>query len=350
MATEVIRVTVLGASGYAGAELLRLLVRHPNAEIVAVGAAKAEGETVGSLYPHLAPIAGMRFEALGAEEVAGRADMAFLALPHGESMSIVPRLLEAGVRVVDLGGDFRLNAEQYPEWYGFDHAAPEWLAKAVYGLPELFADTIRGSALVANPGCYPTAVALAVVPCLRAGLIEPTGVVVDAKSGLSGAGRTPGSGTHFSHADGSVRPYKAGGVHQHTPEIERVLEMAAGAVASVTFVPHLVPMTRGVLVTCYARVARSAEAPDLLAALSETYGGSPFVRVLDEGELPDTKRVLGSNAVELGAAVDARTETAVLVGAVDNLVKGAAGQAIQNLNLMYGFPETAGLDALAVYP
>lgn len=345
-----VKVAVLGASGYTGAELLRLLAGHPGAEVGVIGARTAAGEAVGSLYPHLSPFADRPFEALEPGEVAGRARFAFLALPHGESMRMAPALCEAGLRVVDLAGDFRLPAEAYPQWYGFDHAAPAWLAKAVYGLPELFADDIRGADLVANPGCYPTPAALGLVPLARAGLVELRGVIVDAKSGISGAGRTPTASTHFVHADESVRPYKAGGVHQHTPEMERVLEMATGSGASVTFVPHLVPSTRGVLTTCYAPLARRATTADLLDALSKAYAESSFVRVLPQGTLPDTKRVTGSNVLELGAVVDRRTGTAIVAGAVDNLVKGAAGQAVQNFNLMQGFPETEALEALALYP
>lgn len=340
------RVAVLGASGYTGAELLRLLAGHP-AEVTAIGAATSAGQTVGSLYPHLAPYADLVFEDLGAADVAGRADIAFLALPHGESMTMAPALLEAGIRVIDLAGDFRLDPAAYPDWYGFEHTAPEWSAKAVYGLPELFAPDIRDAALVANPGCYPTPVALGLVPLIRAGLVDPTSVVVDAKSGISGAGRSPTESTHFPAAHGSVHPYKAGGVHQHTPEIERALDAAAGA---VTFVPHLVPTSRGVLTTCYAPLASGADTGPLLDTLNEAYASAPFVRVLPEGTLPDTKRVLASNTVELGVAVDGRTGTAVVAGTVDNLVKGAAGQAIQNLNLMLGLPEETGLTALAVYP
>ena len=335
-------VAVLGASGYTGAELLRLLATHPELEVAAIGAASAAKKPVTSRYPHLDAYAGRSFEDLQPDDVVGRAEVALLALPHGEGASVAPALLEAGLRVVDLSGDFRLPAGEYPNWYGYEHPAPAWLEKAVYGLPELFADEIRGSVLVANPGCYPTAVLLGLVPLAKASLIETDGIVIDAKSGVSGAGRTPSDSTHFATADGSVRPYKAGGVHQHTPEIERYLG------GSVTFVPHLVPTTRGVLTTSYAPT--TTDSATLLAALNEAYSSAPFVRVLPEGTLPDSKRVQGSNVCELGVAVDGRTGTAVVIGAVDNLVKGAAGQAIQNLNLMLGLPETTGLEAQAVYP
>jgi N-acetyl-gamma-glutamyl-phosphate reductase len=335
-------VAVLGASGYTGAELLRLLAVHPDLDIRAIGASAAAGEPVTSRYPHLDAYAHRVFEDLRPADVVGRVEVALLALPHGESAAVAPPLLEAGLRVVDLSGDFRLPADQYPAWYGYEHPSPAWLEKAVYGLPELFADEIRDAVLVANPGCYPTAVLLGLAPLAKAGLIEVEGIVIDAKSGVSGAGRTPTDSTHFATADGSVRPYKAGGVHQHTPEIERYIG------ASVTFVPHLVPTVRGVLTTSYAPT--SSDATTLLAALNEAYSEAPFVRVLSEGTLPDSKRVQGSNVCELGVAVDGRSGIAVIVGAVDNLVKGAAGQAIQNVNLMLGLPETMGLEAQAVYP
>ena len=338
MGTSALSVAVLGASGYAGAEALRLLSVHPRAEVTVLGAGTAAGKAVDALYPHLHPYAGRVFEDPGPDEVAARADAALLALPHGESASLAPALVEAGVRVVDLSGAFRLTAGDYPSWYGFEHPAPAWLDKAAYGLPELFGETIPGAQLVANPGCYPTAALLALVPLLRAGVIEPDGIVIDAKSGLSGAGRHPSQATHFAASDGSVRPYKPGRVHQHVPEIER------HAGATVTFVPHLVPATRGLLATCYARLRGG----DPGHVLTEAYEGRPFVRVLPEGALPDTKRVTGSNMVEVAATTDG--STAVVMAALDNLVKGGAGQAVQNLNLMHGFPETMGLDHPAVYP
>ena len=337
-------VAVLGASGYTGAELLRLLATHPELEVAAIGASSAAGEPVSARYPHLDAYADRSFEDLQADDITERAEFAFLALPHGEAAAVAPALLEAGMRVVDLSGDFRLPADAYPSWYGYEHPSPAWLEKAYYGLPELFADAIQGAALVANPGCYPTAVLLGLVPLATDGLIEPGSLVVDAKSGVSGAGRTPTDPTHFATADSSVRPYKAGGVHQHTPEIEQYL----GSDWSVTFVPHLVPTTRGVLTTSYVKT--TSDAATLLAALNEEYSAAPFVRVLPEGTLPDSKRVQGSNVCELGVAFDGRTGTAIVIGAVDNLVKGAAGQAIQNLNMMLGFPETTGLEAQAVYP
>jgi N-acetyl-gamma-glutamyl-phosphate reductase len=345
---EKLSVATYGASGYSGAELIRLLAGHPSAELTFATAGERARQRLGDVYPHLAPFADLVLEPADAD-ITGRANLAFLALPHGESSKIAPRLLDHGVRVVDLAGDFRLPAEAYPRWYGFDHAAPEWLDKAVYGLPELFAEDIAGADLVANPGCYPTAAALALVPLVRDELVEPNGILIDAKSGVSGAGAKPTATVHYAHTEGSVRPYKVG-THQHTPEIELILDRASGLATSVTFVPHLVPAVRGVLVTCYARLTGEHDLDALASAVATAYKGAPFVRALPPGVMPDAKRVTGANVCEVGVALDSRTGTVVVAAAVDNLVKGAAGQAIQNMNLMFGFGETAGLPTIGVYP
>jgi N-acetyl-gamma-glutamyl-phosphate reductase len=342
-----VRVAVLGASGFSGGELLRLLAGHPGVQIVAAGASERAGLTVGDVHPHLAPLGALPLEALG-PDVAERCDVAFLALPHGTSAELAPALLERGARVIDLAGDFRLPPEEYPTWYGFDHPSPEWLGKAVYGLPELFRADIPGAQLVANPGCFSTAAALALVPAVRGGLIDGP-VAIDAKTGVSGAGAKPTATVHYAHTEGSVRPYRVG-THQHTPEIERVLGTAGGRDVAVTFVPHLVPAVRGVLVTCYARLAGGAGTDDLQRALAGAYAGEPFVRALAGGAMPDPKRVEGSNVCEVGASADPRTGTAIVVAALDNLVKGAAGQAIQNMNLLFGFDETTALPVLGMYP
>jgi N-acetyl-gamma-glutamyl-phosphate reductase len=346
-----IRVAVLGASGYAGGELVRLLAAHPATALTYLGANSSVGATLGTVHPHLAPlaVAGEPLREMVLEVVAEAADVAFLALPHGASATLAPGLVEAGLHVIDLGGDFRLPADAYPEWYGFEHPAPGWLAKAVYGLPELFGEELAGALLVANPGCYPTPVILGLAPLLVAGLIEPGPIRVDGKTGLSGAGRAPSDATTFSATEESVRPYRVPR-HQHTPEMERGIERACGAAVDVLFVPHLVPTVRGVMTTAYATATGGATTASLTECLGAAYEGRPFVRVLPAGEMADTKRVRGSNAVELQAVVDERTGTAVVVGAVDNLVKGAAGQAIQNLNVVAGFPEEEGLPLVGVYP
>src|SRR5437899_9291850 len=259
-----IRVAVLGASGHSGGELLRLLAAHPGTELVAAGACEHAGMSLADVHPHLAPLSGITLEALG-PEVAERCDVAFLALPHGTSAGLAPALLERGARVIDLAGDFRLPAEEYPTWYEFEHPSPAWLDKAVYGLPELFRADIPGAQLVANPGCFATAAALALAPAARAEMLGAP-IIVDAKTGVSGAGAKPTATVHYAHTEGSVRPYRVG-THQHTPEIERVLSVAGGGDVRVTFVPHLVPAVRGVLVTCYAPFAGSLG--DLHGALAQ---------------------------------------------------------------------------------
>jgi N-acetyl-gamma-glutamyl-phosphate reductase len=252
---------------------------------------------------------------------------------------------------VDVGADFRLAAEDYPEWYGFEHPAPVWIDKAAYGITELFRERIAGSSLVANPGCYPTPVALGLAPLLAAGLVTPERIVVDGKSGVSGAGSALDPRTQFASLDGNVQAYRVS-AHQHTPEIELALELATGLRPTVTFVPHLVPAVRGIVTTVYASLAPGTETSGtpLRQALREAYEDEPFVRVLGEGEAPNPKHVAGSNGCELAVEVVARSRTAVVLGAIDNLGKGAAGQAVQNLNAMFGLPETEGLSAIGVYP
>ncbi|MFL5799727.1 MAG: N-acetyl-gamma-glutamyl-phosphate reductase [Actinomycetota bacterium] len=350
MTDETIPVAVLGASGFSGAELLRLLVEHPRLEVTFVGAHDAAGQRLGDVWPHLAPFADRMLEPNDALD-PGSVGAAFLALPAGHSSRIVPAFAERGVRVVDVGPDFRLPPADYPAWYGFDHSAPAWVEKAAYGLTEVFREEIRGAAIVANPGCYPTPVLLGLWPLVKAGLTEGD-VVVDGKSGISGAGKTPTAQSHFASLDGSVRAYRVGR-HQHTPEMERILGRTSAG-PSVTFVPHLVPAVRGIVTTSYVRVAAGATADDLRATLVAGYGGEPFVRVLPAGTTPDPKRLAGTNVCELAVEVDTHASgargTAVVIGAIDNLGKGAAGQAVQNLNVMLGMEEGAGLATVGVYP
>ena len=345
------RVAVLGVSGYAGGELVRLLAAHRHADVTFLGAKDSAGKTLAEVHPHLVslPIAAQSLAVIETDAIADSADLVFCALPNGASSTLVPGLLEAGARVIDLAGDFRLPAEAYPEWYGFEHPAPALLEKAVYGVPELFGAQIDGAELVANPGCYATAAILGLAPLLAEGLIESGAIRVDGKTGLSGAGKVVTESTSYSSTEESLRPYRVPG-HQHTPEIERGLELATGAEPRVLFVPHLVPAVRGVLTTSYATLTEGVTTEALTEALTATYAGRAFVRVIAPGGMVDSKRTRGTNVIELQAVADPRTGTAVVIGALDNLVKGAAGQAIQNMNLALGLDEAEGLPTLAVYP
>lgn len=346
------KAAVVGGSGYTGAELLRLLSRHPELEVVHVTASSNAGAPVAELYPGLAPAyEGVRFEAFDAEAPdIGRwsdgLDVAFVALPHGESQRHMAALVERAAHVVDVGADFRLPAATYEQWYGEAHQAPELLGAFAYGLPELFRQEIRAFPHVANPGCYPTAAVLALAPAVARGLVEPAGIVVDAVSGISGRGRSVSAGNLFSEANESVSAY---GLldHRHTAEMEMALSAVGGAPAQVLFTPHVAPMTRGILATCYARPAVTGlTTAALLDAYRDFYGDEPFVRVVDEPA--PTKAAWGANTVLLTPRFDPRTGTVVVVSAEDNLVKGAAGQAIQNANLLLGIDETTGLDTVGV--
>ncbi len=346
-----VRVAVLGASGFAGGELLRLSVDHPAIDVTFLGASASVGKTLGEVHPHLAslPQGGDLLREISADAVSASADVAFCALPHGASAALAPALLETGVKVIDLAGDFRLPASAYPDWYGFEHPAADWLGKAIYGLPELFGDQLPGAQLIANPGCFPTPVILGVSPLLSAGLVESGTIHVDGKTGLSGAGRGQNDAALYTSSEESVRPYRLPR-HQHTPEMERGLELATGFTPTVLFAPHLVPAVRGVVTTCFAPLAPGVSTDDLTECLTEIYAARPFVRVMRAGEMVDSKRTRATNVVELQALADPRTGTAVVIGALDNLVKGAAGQAIQNLNVSQGWNEAVGLPTVAVVP
>lgn len=337
-----ITVGILGASGYAGSELLRLLAAHPEMDVRLAGADSQAGTRVADLYPNLAAAhPDLVFTPATAEDCDGL-DLVFLGLPHGLSQEIVPQLRGRVKWIVDAAADFRLkDPALYVQWYGQQHPAPELLGEAAYGIPELFRDELVGAELVAVAGCYPTGAALAVAPFVRAGLIEATGVIVDAASGLSGAGRPPKAHTTFAAASENMTAY---GLldHRHTPEIEQ----ATGA--QVLFTPHLVPMTRGILSTIYATPAAGATRHDLLSCLADTYAGEPFVVVDDR--IPSTKAVSGSNCAHLTARHDERTGRLLVISAIDNLVKGTSGQAIQCANVLAGLPETTGLPLAGLLP
>jgi N-acetyl-gamma-glutamyl-phosphate reductase len=343
------KVAVVGASGYTGVELLRLLAGHPEVEVTCVTSRQQAGQPLCAAFPSLTGIYALNFEALEPAELAGRADLVFLAVPHQAAMGMVPQLLAAGCRVVDLSADYRLrDAAVYAEWYE-PHQTPELLAEAVYGLPELYREAIRSARLIANPGCYPTSVALALAPLLRHGLIDPATIIVDSKSGTSGAGRAAKVDTLYCEVN---EGFKAYGLprHRHTPEIEQTLSAVAGTPVIISFTPHLVPANRGILSTCYASLQGDLTPADLLEFYRRDYAGERFVRILPERVLPNIGQVRGSNFCDLGLTVDPRTRRVVVVAAIDNLVKGAAGQALQNMNLMLGCAETAGLQGAPVFP
>ena len=405
------RVAVLGASGYAGGELVRLLVRHPEVELVAVAGSSRAGEPMAAVFPHLRGIVDLDLADAASPTLWDDLDLdlVFLALPHGQAAELLGRVFPAaadrGVRVIDLSGDLRLPASLYEPWYGRPAADPALQAQAVYGLSELFADRIRGARLVANPGCYATAVLLALAPLAAAGGLAGGPVVVDAKSGVSGAGRGASAATAFAEVNENFYPYKVGR-HQHTPEVEHVLAQLAGRPVTVLLTTHLLPVTRGILATCYVRppedwwpsppagggataaaaaascasawqpagafagatdatrsapgapahpkAVGAAEVPDFAVALHDLYRsfyeGRPFVRVLPPGQVPAIKNVQGSNFCDLGVHYDPRSGWITVFAAIDNLVKGAAGQAVQNLNLMAGWDETTGLDLVPLFP
>jgi len=339
-----LRVGVIGASGYSGAELLRLLSGHPRVDIAIATADRSAGRLITEVYPQLTPCQGMRFTALDPRAVAREADAVFVALPPGESTMVVARLVAASRRVIDLGADFRLhNARLYPRWYHWRHRRPALLRQSVYGLPEWHREEIASARLVANPGCYPTAILLGLAPAVsRALAAANVPIIIDAKSGLSGAGRSANLSFQLPETHESLEAYQIG-THRHTPEIEQELARLAGRGMAVTFTPHLVPMSRGLLATMYVTLRRSVTTAALRRLYREVYAAAPFVRVL-EGGSANPKDVRGTNQCAIGVTVLTRTRQAVITSAIDNLGKGAAGQAIQNLNLMMGWPETLGLE------
>jgi len=333
------RVAILGVTGYSALELVKLLLRHPHAEIVTVTSRQEGNPHIAMVHPSLAGRIDIQCQDLGPVAVAARAECVFSCLPHGVTTSLVPHLLSAGARVIDFSADYRLrDPQQYHEWYGEKHGDPDRLTEAVYGLPELFREQIRSARLIANPGCYPTSAILALAPLLKAGCIEHEGIIIDSKSGVSGAGRTPKLTTHFPECNESVSAYNVGR-HRHTPEIEQVLSTAAEKPVSVIFTPHLIPMDRGILSTSYSVPTAGMTEERLFQTLREFYADQPFVRIVDH--LPGTKDSIDTNFCDVTVRiVRGRVLT---ISCLDNLVKGAAGAAVQNFNLIYGYPETTAL-------
>lgn len=345
-----VKVSVVGATGYTGVELVRILSRHPGAELVKLTTQSYAGRRMWEVYPHLYSFCGLTGEKLDLPALIEESDVIFIALPHGHSVPVAKEAVQGGKKVVDLGADFRLKDRRtYEAWYKVEHAAEELLKRAAYGLPELYREEIARASLVANPGCYPTGAVLGLAPLLKNGLIDPDTIIIDAKSGVSGAGRALSLGTHFCEVNENFKAYGVAS-HRHTPEIEQELSRLAGRPVTVSFTPHLLPVNRGILSTVYASLAGPVTCGELLECYRSFYAGQPFVRVLPEGILPQIKWVAGTNTCDIGLAVDLRTGRVIVVTAIDNLVKGASGQAVQNMNIMCGFPEDAALAGPSLYP
>ena len=349
-----VNVAVAGATGYMGAELLRLLAVHPKVRLAAVMASeRSAGAPIGRLIPSLRGRFDLTVEAVDAERLAARADCVMLALPYGETHRVVSVLRRHGRRVVDLSSDYRLrSAAEFETWYMTPHTDPDGLAEAVYGLPELYRKEIAGTRLVANPGCYPVGALLAILPLIKSGLGRHRGIIIDSKSGVTGAGsmsQKPDPMYLYAEQNENLLAYGVA-KHRHTPEIEQALSGVVGSPVQVAFTPHLVPMNRGLFTTAYVPLARDVSTAECLGVYREAYEHEPFVRVLDEGELPKTRAVLGSNYCDVAVVVDRRVGHAVCLSAIDNLGKGGSAQAIQNLNIMHGWDERTGLEAPPVYP
>jgi N-acetyl-gamma-glutamyl-phosphate reductase len=340
------KIAIVGASGYSGEVLVQLLLNHPHAELVAVTSRQNAGQRLAQVFPKFAShpkSKTLRFVEPNVEILAKQADVAFLALPHGVAAEYAVPLIAAGCVVIDLSADFRLkSADIYKEFYAHDHPAPELLKKSVYGLPEIYREQIKKSLLIASPGCYPTSILLPVIPLLKNSLIKPTGIIADSLSGVSGAGRKAETDYLFCECNESVRPY---GVpkHRHLSEIEEQLSLAAKSPVVIQFTPHLIPVNRGILTTLYLEPKEKLSDGKIAACYKKFYGSEPFVRLLDGKNLPDTKNVVGTNIIEIAWRLDSRTSRLIVMSAEDNLVKGASGQAVQSMNILCGFPETAGL-------
>jgi N-acetyl-gamma-glutamyl-phosphate reductase len=350
MSSRNLTIAIVGSSGYTGGELMRLLLNHPHATVTSITSEKSAGKPIASLFPHLAGLTDLVCEPLDPDKIAKKADFVFLALPHVTAQEAAFRFHKLGKKVVDLSADYRLSdPAQYETWYEHCHQYPELLKQAIYGLPELHREQVRKASLVANPGCYPTSAILGLAPLLKQGTIDDRSIIVDSKSGVSGAGRSPSLPHHFPEVNEGLMAYKIG-THRHTPEIEQELSVVAGKPVTISFTPHLIPMNRGILTTIYASLNAASDTGRLHALYREFFRSEPFVRVLDPGQFPNVRHVRGSNFCDIGVYADSRTNRAVVVTAIDNLVKGASGQAIQNMNLMMGFDEREGLKSAGLFP
>lgn len=339
-----IKIGIVGASGYTSSELIRLLISHPgDIKLELVTSRTYEGQSVAKVIPSLKGLVELKFEKFEISKLKERVDFVFLAVPHKVAMNFVPDILKQSIRIVDFSADYRLkDAEVYKDWYHVEHTSPEFIDDAVYGMPELYREEIRNAKLVANPGCYPTGAILGTLPLFKEKLVYTDNIIVDSKSGVSGAGRTPKEAYHLPTRDSNVEAYKIG-VHRHIPEIEQELSFYAKTEIKLNFTPHLIPMSRGILTTSYFKLKEQVTTDEVLEVYRDFYKNEPFVRILDKEEYPQTKAVRGSNFCDIGLEVVSRTETVVVSTAIDNLVKGASGTALHNFNIMASLKETAGL-------
>lgn len=348
--TQKCKVAIVGSTGYGGVELIRFLHFHPHVEITSVISSSTSGVSIAEGFPHLTGIVDQKLDGIDIAKMAEQVDLVFTATPSGVSTKLVPQLIDAGLKVIDLSGDFRLtDGSEYEAWYKHTAAEDKYLDQAVYGLSEIYGGNVAGAPFISNPGCYPTATLLGLIPAIKAGMIDHRSIIIDAKSGVSGAGRGTSLSSHYAEMNENFKAYKVN-KHQHIPEIEQVLSEQAGEPVTVTFTTHLVPMTRGIMSTMYASLKGEYNDQDFIDVYQQFYENRSFVRIREKGIWPATKEVFASNYCDIGFAVDERTGRVTIISVIDNIVKGAAGQAIQNLNLMMGWDEQTGLNFLPVYP
>ena len=341
-----IRVGIIGITGYTGEELLRILSKHKQAKItVLAGRATSELRDLKDIYPKYADL-NLKCYPLNIEQIKNETDVVFLALPHAVAFEVVPDLIKAGKKVIDLSADFRIkDFETYEKWYGVKHTGKEYIKDAVYGLSEIYKDEIKSAKLIANPGCYPTTILLGSAPAIKNGLVKSEGIIIDSKSGVSGSGRK-GVKAYYETEAPTARAYKVGGKHSHIPEIEQELSNMFGKPVTITFTPQIIPMERGMLSCIYMDLTKKVSVSEIIGMYKKFYEGRKFVRVLDEGKLPSIKNVVETNYLEIGICIDERTNKLIVISVQDNLTKGASGQAVQNMNIMFGLPETEGLETL----
>lgn len=346
-----IKAGIMGAAGYAGLGIIQILNDHPDAELAWISSEDAHsGKNISDIRPSMLGICDLVCQSPDISGLIDKADVIFFALPNGLAMKWAPKVKEKGRKAIDISADFRIkDLAEYKKWYKIDHASPELVEEAVYGLPELYKDEIKKAWLIANPGCYPTASILGTAPLVKNSLVRTESIIIDAKSGVSGAGATLTDITHFPECNENFRAYAVAS-HRHNPEIDQIVSNVAGKKVVTTFTPHLTPMNRGILATIYADLVSKKSADELLSLYKDFYKGAPFVRVLAKGKLPATKYVSGSNYCDINIVVDERTNRVIVLSAVDNLIKGAAGQAVQNMNMMFGLDEISGLRKMPVYP